>query len=310
MRNGLFFVVILFLLGLAGTASAQGFGGLEFCSGDDPKCQTPGTVALSCLGSDEVIGDVSRWRDSGDGLAVNAGHWQMFYASNNQTYNCASVLVYRGGGQTWNSGLRICAGNDLSCQSPGQVAYACFLEAAAPGQPTAYQYTGDGIRVAGGRWQMWYSHNQQNYNCAAVLVGGVPYGSGFGSQFRLCAGDDPICQQPGTVPLLCDVSEDGFSRPANYYSTGRSMRVAGGRWEMLYPDQSRYDCQSVIVASIGYVPPPSQPNRPTTPMGAGLLPSGSVILFDGGQCPAGWARIGQVARPGTPVSGMSYCRRQ
>lgn len=301
---------LAFLMGTAfgGMAIAQGFGELAVCTGDDPKCQTPGTVALSCLSAH--VEDVSRWRDTGDALRVNNGRWQMFYASSDQVHNCANVLVYRGSGQGWGAGLRYCAGDDRNCQTPGQVAYACFLDAQAAGQPTLYQYTGDAIRVSGNRWQIWYSHNQQSYACAAVLVGGVPYGGGFGGQPRLCAGNDPACQAPGTIPLLCDINGDGFASPESYAYTGRSMRVSGGHWQMQYPSQQIYTCKSVIVAASSYAPPSAPPVQPTPPTAAGGLPPGSVILFDAAQCPAGWARIGQVIHPGSPVSGMSYCRRQ
>lgn len=294
---------------LAAPAQAQGYAGLEVCAGDDAKCQTPGTIALACLNANETLGDMSRWRDTGDAMRVQGGRWQMFYAANGSSYPCAQVLVQRGGG--WGSGLRVCAGDDRNCQVPGVVAYSCFLEANAPGQPAQYQYTGDAIRVVNNRWQIWYSHNQQTYNCAAVLAGGVPYGFG---PIRLCAGNDASCQTPGTVPLLCDLQGDGFAAPTNYAYTGRSMRASGGQWQMLYPDNSQYSCRNVIVATPAFVPPstvtgPTQPTQPSTPGQAALLPAGSVIIYDGYQCPAGWTRIGQVQLPG-PTNGMSYCRRQ
>jgi hypothetical protein len=309
MLKLLFAATLLALgIGFAGSAQAQGAGGFEICSGEDPKCQTPGTIGLSCLGRPEVLGDLSLWRDSGDALRVQGGRWQMFYAASNQTYNCAQVLVQRGGG--WGTGLRICAGDDRSCQGPGVVAYSCFLEGSAVGQPTQYQYTGDAIRVAANRWQIWYSHNQQTYPCAAVLVGTVPYGYG---PLRFCTGNDTSCQTPGTVPLLCDIDDERFANPTNYDYTGRSMRVSGGQWQMQYPNQSTYTCRNVIVATATVVPPSTPttpPMQPTPPGQAALLPSGSVIIYDGFQCPTGWVRIGQVNQPGTPVSGMSFCRRQ
>ena len=310
MHRCLFAAVFLVFVGCAGASFAQGAGELEVCAGDDPKCQTPGTVALSCLGSDETVGNVTLWKDTGDALRVQGGQWQMFHASTDQRYDCANVLVHRGYGA--GSGLRVCAGDDRGCQTPGQIAYACFLHSEGVSQPTVYHYTGDAIRVTGGQWRMWYSFNQQSYTCEAVLVGAIPYGSGYGSQLRLCGGDDPTCQTPGAMPLLCDLNGDGFIDPTGYYYTGRSMRVSGGQWQMQYPSQQLYACKAVIVATPAYAPqiaPPSTIVQPTPPAAANALPTGSVIIFDGFQCPLGWTRIGQVNRPGTPVSGMSYCRR-
>lgn len=298
---------LMLLAGLPAPASAHGFGGfggLDVCSADDPGCQLPGTVALACLGSAQILGDTSLWRSTGDALRVHNGRWQMFHASSGQHHPCAQVLVQRGGG--WGTGMRLCAGNDPGCQRPGEVAYSCFLESAAAGQPTRYAYTGDAIRVSGGHWQIWYSHNQQSYRCAAVLVGPVPHGFG---PVRLCAGNDPACQAPGTVPLLCDIRGDGFASPASYAYTGRAMRVAGGQWRMLYPDESQYVCRQVIVATPAAVPPsPPAPAQPVPPAQAALPPSGSVIVYDGHQCPAGWLRLGDAPGFG-PTAGMSYCRR-
>ncbi|MEZ5670413.1 MAG: hypothetical protein R3F55_23865 [Alphaproteobacteria bacterium] len=308
MRLGLFFFFVALACGFAGSASAQWAGGLEVCAGDDAKCQTPGTVALACLGSNETVGDPTLWKDTGDALRVLNGRWQMFYASTSQTYNCTNVLVQRGLGQGWSGGMRVCAGNDRSCQTPGQVPYACWQDGAAVGQPTVYQYTGDAIRVVSNQWRFFYSHNQQDYACAAVLVGPIP--QGYGGQLRTCAGNDVSCQAPGAMPLLCDIRGTNFANPSDYVYTGRSMRVSGGQWQMAYPDQSQYSCRAVIVAMPFSSLPPSVPQQPTPPSVAGALPSGSVIIFDGPQCPAGYTYLGQIMQPGSPVFRMSYCRRQ
>lgn len=305
MRIRLVVTAILMLIGLTGTASAQWSSGLEICAGDDPKCQTAGTVALACLGSDATVTDVSLWKDSGDALRVNNGHWQMIYTSNGQHYDCTSVLVQRNVGQAWGSGLRICVGDDPSCQTPGHVAYACWQELTHVGQPTNSQYTGDAIQVANNQWQFYYSHNRQAYACAAVLVGPVP--QRYGGQLQACAGNDASCQIPGAIPLACDIQGGGFADPTQYVYTGRSMRVTSGQWQMQYPDQSLYACRTVIVAMPFGITAPSQPVPQT---GNSQLPAGSVIIYDGTQCPPGWTRIGQILRPGTAVSGMSYCRWQ
>lgn len=307
MRIFFIFAAIAGFFYQADAAQAQNLGRFEICSATDQRCQTPGTVGLACLGTVAEFRKIRRWRDSGDALRVRNGRWEMFYANTGKQYDCTRVLTVRASQprRDRRSRLRFCDGGDRSCQQPGMVGLSCLLNSRAVTRPTTWQYTGDAMRVVSDQWMMFYSHNNQTYVCDSVVVGEITYRSNAANNLlRVCRGDDNRCQTRATVALSCDIEGDGFYRPQNWHYNGRSMRMRNGQWEMLYPNKNTYVCENVVVTTAAASRRPPEVPSPAPR----ALPPGSVILFDGGRCPRGWQRIGEVQARRSSVFGMSYCR--
>ena len=149
--------------------------------------------------------------------------------------------------------LEVCRGGDSTCQTPGTIALSCFTSASRRGS-VSEGLSGEGMRVSGGRWQLYFADGGSRPECKAVLTA-KPVTVGRNDQrgdLKICWGGDRQCQRRSMVGLACLLESQATAFPAAWAYSGDGMRVVRGQWMMYYAHTSQaHICKAVVIGDLG-----------------------------------------------------------